>query len=341
MAAIGPIEVFGIAFGRAVAIHHGTAVDDIGSPSSEISFSSIDVDEDKVTRTLRGPPTGSTSPPSFSSAPIVHEDMFLGDIGSVLTQDAVRQIPRARAPPIVRFLDTLQRHESTALAVARHTPRDVPYLNYVPSPGSDLGSPALSVATNYILPGAAPPSVEPPLPRLPVGTLALCSLAGPRALLNAGPTPMSRFLADAGPYEWMAPTFDNTTVLPTIEMDDDHSAGLSSTEPSLTLDGTRFHAQQNGTPLAIEAGLEITPDDSHNTVLEELESAASRKHGRGGLKFDDAVGRLVKHLGDQRQERVIKENLPRALRAPRKRESPPHKKRKTGDPGYQHQHPDS
>jgi hypothetical protein len=55
MAAFGPIEFWGIAVGRAVTICHGT-VDDMSSSSSEISFSSLDIDEEKsvtASRALR------------------------------------------------------------------------------------------------------------------------------------------------------------------------------------------------------------------------------------------------------------------------------------------------
>ncbi|KAK0745704.1 hypothetical protein B0T18DRAFT_136319 [Schizothecium vesticola] len=268
--------------------------------------------------------------------------MFLGDMGSVSAPRAACQDLDIRSglAPLDRFAGTLQRHEKIALALTLHTRIELPYQDYVPCPGSGPGSPALSVATDHIRPGAAPSHVEPPLPRLRVGKLALGSLADPQTLLHAGPTPMSRFLADAGPYEWMAPTFDNTTVLPTIEVDDGHYAQLSSAEPSLTLDETRAHAHQDDTSAAVEAGPDSGPDDRHHAVLVELESAASRKHVRG-LNFDGVLAHLVRQLGDQRQERILKGNLPRALRPARKRESPPQKKRKTGDAGNQHQHFDS
>jgi len=222
--------------------------------------------------------------------------MFLGDMGSVSAQRAARQDREIRngLAPLDRFAGTLQRHEKIALALTLHTRIELPYQDYVPCPGSGPGSPALSVATNPIRPSAAPLLVEPPLPRLSVGKLALGSLADPQSLLHAGPTPMSRFLADAGPYEWMAPTFDNT-VLPTIEVDDAHYAQLSSAEPSLTLDETRAHANQDDTSPAIGAGPGTGLDDRHHAVLVELELAASEKHVRG-LNVDDVVAHIVRQL---------------------------------------------
>lgn len=197
--------------------------------------------------------------------------------------------------PLDRFAGTLQRHEEIALALALHTRLDLPYQDYVPCPGSGPGSPALSVATDHIRPGAAPPRLEPPLPRLGLGKLALGSLADTNTIRNAGPTPMSRFLADVGPYEWMAPTFDNATVLPTIEVDDGHYVQPGSAEASLTLDETRSRAHQYATPAAIEAEPDHLLDDLHHKVLEDLESAASRKHARG-LNFEDVLAHLVKQL---------------------------------------------
>jgi hypothetical protein len=223
--------------------------------------------------------------------------MFLGDMGSLSAQRAARQDLEIRngLTPLDHFAGTLQRHEKIALALTLHTRIELPYQDYVPCPGSGPGSPARSVATDHIRPGAAPSRVEPPLPRFSVGKLALGSLADPQALLHAGPTPMSRFLADAGPYEWMAPTFDNTTVLPTIEVDDGHYAQLSSAEPSLTLDETRLHAQQDDTSAAVEAGPDIGFDGRHHAVLADLESVASRKHVRG-LNIDDVMAHLVRQL---------------------------------------------
>lgn len=223
--------------------------------------------------------------------------MFLTDMGSVTAQRAVGGdlgMTHGLAP-LDRFASTPQRHEKIALAMALHTRIESPYQDYVPCPGSGPGSPALSVATDHIRPGVAPSRLEPPLPRMSVGKLALGSLAHPHTLLNAGPTPMSRFLADAGPNEWMAPTFHNTTVLPTIEVDDGHLPLLSSAEPSLTLDETRSHVRQDGSPASVEAKRDIFYDDRHHTVLEELESVASRKHARG-LNFDDVLAHLVKQL---------------------------------------------
>lgn len=194
-----------------------------------------------------------------------------------------------------RFAGTLQRHEEIALALTLHTRIEMPYQDYVPCPGSGPGSPALSVATDHIRPGAAPSRLEPPLPRIGLGKLALGALADPHTIRNAGPTPMSRFLADAGPYEWMATTFGSTTVLPTIEVDDSHYIQPDSAEAALTLDEARSRAQQHGTPTAVEAEPDTLLDDFHHTVLEELESSASRKYARE-LNFDDVLAHLVKQL---------------------------------------------
>jgi len=217
-------------------------------------------------------------PPSVSLPPahIIPEDNLLSEMSS---ERAARgdMASRKDLSPLDRFASTLQRHEKIAMKMTLHSCIQLPYQDYVPCPGSGSGSPALSVATDHIRPGTAPLRVEPPLPRLSVGKLALGSIADPQTLLHAGPTPMSRFLADVDSYEWMAPTFDNTTVLPTIETDDVLYTRRDSPEPSLTLEKSPSYIQQDTdtNSAAVDATQDNELGNHSDTHPENLETTSS------------------------------------------------------------------
>ena len=194
------------------------------------------------------------------------------------------------AAPLDRFAGTLQTYESIAMALTMHTRIQQPYQDYVPCPCSGPGSPAMSVASDkFIRPGAAPPLTEPPLPQLSVGKFPLGAFADPRIQLDAGHTPMSRFLADDGPYEWMAPTFDYTTRLPTVEIkSQQHSA-----ETSLKLSE---HLTRKDADTAAVGNADQTSGSPHAT-LQLIELAVGEKNSQPeAAEMTEVMSTFVKKL---------------------------------------------
>ena len=119
--------------------------------------------------------------------------------------------------PLDRFAGKSERHERIALALAADARYEMPYLDYLPCPGSAPGSPAMSTATDGVPPAA------PPVPLLPfdqspspaaaaaaIGVdldldLVLVDEPEPVAAVVAASIPMSRYLADVNqPHEWLA-----------------------------------------------------------------------------------------------------------------------------------------
>ncbi|KAK0657794.1 hypothetical protein B0T16DRAFT_442398 [Cercophora newfieldiana] len=136
-----------------------------------------------------------------------------------------------------RFSKTFERHEQIALALASTNPRiEVPYEDYLPCPGSGPGSPAVSVATNYI-PPAAPIVVETPRPEQQP-QVRLADVVNAHSPASTG-GPMTRYLSDVSQgHEWLAVVMQrpssNAVTTNTRETGPDHHDSPTS---SITLDG--------------------------------------------------------------------------------------------------------
>jgi len=140
--------------------------------------------------------------------------------------------------PLDRFAKTSQRHEQIALALAGTDSRcHLPYQDYVPCPGSGPGSPAVSIATDYI-PPAAPVFVEQSRPDLPPSmTLAGITSAPPPVSVNS---PLTRYLEDTSQtHEWLAVVLEQDATLDSGPADAQETTPTRQDTPtsSITLDG--------------------------------------------------------------------------------------------------------
>lgn len=260
MAAFDPIEFFGVALDRDVAIHHESSKPRRDSVDAEsyISFDSIDVNEERrvlpichfacrmretVDRRVVAfsgsnlgcsvtcrpwfwsatPPPAAAGPPSPGSSleHLIPEDYFLhldsasppAELAPSLsaltcTQDEDDQ--ESRDPPPLRWYKTTEeRHEQIAYRLSSVVaPCEVPYIDFVPFPGSGPGSPALSdkdvdCPTDITdLVKALPP------PPLPLDTVPPPQTPDHFPRLSEEPEDhltLTRYLADlTEPHEWLA-----------------------------------------------------------------------------------------------------------------------------------------
>ncbi|KAK0735203.1 hypothetical protein B0T26DRAFT_98232 [Lasiosphaeria miniovina] len=169
MAIFDPIDFFSIADGRDIVIVHETARRRRGSsPSSVVSFSSVYVDEECVTRppwfSSRNPLTPFAGPglpsPSVSAQPVPEEldaqlatavdGPFTATLGALAVANRT-SIPITIAP-LDRFTRNAERHEEIAFSMAVGVRCALPYQDYLPCPGSGPGSVAVSTSTENIAP---------------------------------------------------------------------------------------------------------------------------------------------------------------------------------------------
>ncbi|KAK3693375.1 hypothetical protein B0T22DRAFT_39294 [Podospora appendiculata] len=163
MAVFDPIEYQGIAFDRDIIIRHDSRKRRrLSTSSSIISFGSVEADEDNITcRPWFSPASPGTAlarrpSPSHSFLYLIPEDLFanrdLDSTGTSTSSPNDRQQCPNNLTPLKRFARLPERHEMIALSMAPSARCALPYQDYMPCPGSEPGSAALSVATETIRP---------------------------------------------------------------------------------------------------------------------------------------------------------------------------------------------
>ncbi|KAK3382136.1 hypothetical protein B0T24DRAFT_1583 [Lasiosphaeria ovina] len=244
MAVFDPIDFFSIADGRDIVIVHETARRRRGSsPSSVVSFSSVHVDEECVTRppwfSSKNPLTPFAGPglPSPSvSAQLVSEEFDAQlatavDGPSTATLGALAAANRTSIPitlaPLDRFTRNAERHEEIAFSMAVGVRCALPYQDYLPCPGSGPGSVAVSTSTENIAPFinhnnlATEPAflvcpenvlvlvpdhvvLAPAQSQTQTQTLDQHQTDSPSPPATTDRSPMSRYLAVGQHHEWLA-----------------------------------------------------------------------------------------------------------------------------------------
>ncbi|KAK0631467.1 hypothetical protein B0T14DRAFT_490017 [Immersiella caudata] len=166
-----------------------------------------------------------------------------------------------------RFSKVFERHEQIALALAGPDSRcQLPYQDYLPCPGSGPGSPAVSVATDYITP-AAPVVVEPPQPE-PQPTLSFDDIATASVSAN---NPMARYLSDMSQsHEWLAVVMEQPSTEAGPNVTPSNAAPRQDTPASsITLDGD--HSLPEGSYLAAPVeGLTLSTTRKYEDEDEEI-----------------------------------------------------------------------
>ncbi|KAK4446459.1 hypothetical protein QBC34DRAFT_411727 [Podospora aff. communis PSN243] len=221
--------------------------------------------------------------------------------------------------PLDRFSKLYQRHEQIALALSSPYSRWQPYLDYVPCPGSSPGSPAISVATDYI-PPAAPVTLEAPQPE-PQPTLSFEDIATSSVSVN---NPMARYLSDMNqPHEWLAVVMEKESTEVDAQPEDtpDSGAPRQDTPSSITLDGDNS-----------------LPDGSYLVApVRSLTPSSTRKYEDEEEDMDDSAHTFeaLATIRTKREERIMANGYSRWRRAIRMRQSdsPPRKRAKTDDRG--------
>jgi hypothetical protein len=223
--------------------------------------------------------------------------------------------------PLDRFSKLYQRHEQIALALSSPYSRwQLPYLDYVPCPGSSPGSPAISVATDCI-PPAAPVTVEAPQPE-PQPTLSFEDIATASVSVN---NPMARYLSDMNqPHEWLAVVMEKESTEVDAKPEDtpDSGAHRQDTPSSITLDGD--NSLPDGSYLVAPVW-SLTPSSTRKYEDEDEEDMEDSAHTFEALAT----------LRTKRKERIMANGYSRWRRPIRMRQSdsPPHKRAKTDDRG--------
>ncbi|KAK3335196.1 hypothetical protein B0T19DRAFT_2501 [Cercophora scortea] len=167
MAVFHPIEYQGIGADRDIIISHDSHKRRrLSTSSSVISFGSVEADEESITcRPWFSPaPPGAALAgrlsPSLSFLYLMPEDLFANRDPDSTSTSTPSPGDRQQGPnnltPLKRFAKLPERHEMIALAMAPSSRCALPYQDYMPCPGSEPGSAALSVATETIRPVRAP-----------------------------------------------------------------------------------------------------------------------------------------------------------------------------------------
>ncbi|KAK1752727.1 hypothetical protein QBC47DRAFT_405043 [Echria macrotheca] len=238
MAVFHPVEVFGVAADRDIVIRKSRR----GSTSAESIISLDDVVlNESVTKlpwfSMAAPSAWDKAAapvsPSSSFANLVPEDIFaqLSGVSSLAgcssnRSSAVDDSPELwESTPLDRFAKTPQRHEQIAISLTEVVaPCSQSYIDYLPCPGSAPGSPAVSIATDYIPPAHIPVAVQPPFMPPPLDVMFAPIPKPPPVLsLQVNMPDMSRT------REWLAVVLEADEQLdPTTRQDTPSSVTLSA-----------------------------------------------------------------------------------------------------------------
>ncbi|KAK5654007.1 hypothetical protein OQA88_7684 [Cercophora sp. LCS_1] len=262
MAAFHPVEFFGIAADRHIALGHRRRCP-TPSDGSEISFSSVDVDETIITCNAIVKASLDLRP-SPSPSDLVPEDCF----DDVWDYVAATDLTHGGVSRMDLFEKSLHRHDEIALSLAKTIPPAQLYEDYVPCPGSGPGTPALSVASNHPV---APRVVEVPPPfNEQLRTLDIPQ-SSPTESARGPLARCAKWVSDSkGP--WLATVMGGSQDKP---VSPDETAGLRQETPgsTITLDG--YDVPQQDTlpsfdgPIAVDR--EFLEESTRKRALDSIE----------------------------------------------------------------------